>query len=231
MRPALARRPGHNASVPTPAAPVYSQDEQRDRRRRWLRVHYREQFDLTAEVSAIVGPLAEPLSALPRPLALRRDVDAVTDAVHELVSTVVGMLAESKHPDPLAHARTARAVADLAQRPNEPRVSDEQLCDGAWAAVLVSHVAPHRDDLAGFLGRALAPNDPRLAKQDSASERLEAALRVLDMAALDLARRIPKAARYQALPSIESRNAARRAAYDAERARRQLAKMGIGETP
>jgi hypothetical protein len=213
---------------------VYSQDEQRVRRRGWLPVHYREQFDLTTEVSAIIGPLAEQLSALPRPLALRRDVDAVADAVHELVSAVVGMLAEAKHPDPLAHARTARAVADLAQRPNQPRVSDDQLCDGSWAAVLVSHVAPHREDLAAFLGRALAPNDPRLlraAGQQSASQRLEAALRVLDLAALDLARRIPKAARYQALPSIESRNAARRAQYDAERARRQLAKMGIEETP
>jgi hypothetical protein len=192
-------------------------------------VHYDGQFDLAAEVSAIVGPLATSLSALPRPGELRRDVDSMADAVHELVTVVVGLLAEFKHADRAAHARIARAVADLAQRPTEPQISDAQLCDGSWATLLVSHVAPYAADFAAVLGRALPPEHPQLLRSghQSASERLETALRALDLAALDMSRRIPKAARYQGLPSMESRNAARRAERDAQRARNQLAKMGI----
>lgn len=233
MRIGLARR----QKPPANAAPrrlyagtdhrTYTQDELRERRRGWLRVHYRADFDLAAEVSAIVGPLAASLSALPRPAALRRDVDAVADATHELVTVVVGMLAESRHLDATAKARTAQAVRDLAQRPAEPALTDRQLASGRWVGLLVAHVAPYTDDLAALLGRALAPNDPRLGKKDSASQRLEAALRVLDTAARDLSRRIPVAARYQARPSIAERNAARRAEVEAQRTRNQLAKMGI----
>ncbi len=216
-----------------PPTRVYSQDEQRVRRRGWLRNHYHGDFDLAVEVTAIISPLAAELAALPHPLALRRDVDNVADGVHEVVSSVVGMLAESKHLDRAARARTAQAVFDLAQRPDEPLITEAELTTGLWAAVLVSHVAPFARDFASHLGAALPPNDPNLqrAGQLSASERLEAALRGLDLAALDLSRRIPKVARYQALPSIESRNATRKAQHDSERARRQLAKMGIEATP
>jgi hypothetical protein len=112
-------------------APVYSQEQQRQRRRGWLRVHYCEQFDLAAEVSAICTPLAQQVCALPRPLAMRRDVDDVADAVHELLSTVIGMLAESTQLGSAAHARIKSAVADLVQRPRAPQISDAQLADGA----------------------------------------------------------------------------------------------------
>lgn len=222
MKPTLPRRVYGN----TPQR-AYTQDELRKRRRGWLRVHYRGDFDLAAEVAAILGPLTGPLSALPHPGALRRDIDELTDAVHELVSTVVGMLAESRHLDHGAKVRTTRAVFDLAQRPAEPQISDEDLADGSWARALVAHVKPYTRDFAAFLDRALAPDDPRLGKQDAASQRLEAALRVLDAAALDLSRHIPKTARYQSLPSIESVNAARKARHAAERAHHQLAKMGV----
>lgn len=187
---------------------------------------YRGDFDLAAEVSAILSPLADQVALLPNPFAMRPKVDDAANAVHELLSTVVGMLSESPHLDNEAHARTARAVRDIAQRPHPPQISDEQLISGRWAALLVKHVAVHSNDLAAFLGRALPPNHPHL-KGASASERLEAALRVLDTAALDLARLIPKVARHQALPSIEAVNAANKARQDRERAERALAKMKI----
>jgi hypothetical protein len=126
----------------------------RQRRRQWLKVAYRGDFDLAAEVSAIVDPLAAQLAALPRPLVLRAEVDDVADAVHEVLSTAVGMLA----------VRTP-------------------------------------------------------------SERLTDALRVLDIAARDLARRIPKAAVRQALPGMQDVNAAKKARRDRERAERTLSKM------
>jgi hypothetical protein len=210
-----------------PPEPTYTQVEQRQRRRNWLAVTYRGKFDLAAEVGAIVDPLAHQLAALPRPLVLREAVDDVADAVHELLSTVVGMLAESQLLDNAAHARTVQAVRDLAQRPREPQITDEQLTSGRWAAALTKHVATHGDDLAAFLGRALPPRHPKLAGQ-SASERLEAALRVLDSAALDLQRLIPKAASRQALPGIEAVNAANRARWDAERTERAIAKIKMG---
>jgi hypothetical protein len=205
-----------------PATPVatFTQDELRQRRRHWLPVIYRSDFDLAAEVAAIVGPLARAVSRIPRPEALHRDVYDVTDAVHELLSTVVGMLAESKQLDRAAKVRTARGVADLAQRPHEPRVTADMLTSGHWAALMVDHVAPYTADVAALLGRSPA-----------ASGRLEAALRVLDSAALDLQRRVPKVAAHQALPSMEAFNATKRAQRDAERRRAALAKMGIEETP
>ena len=94
MRSFIRQRPEPAQAAPEP---VYSQAQQRERRRKWLRVHYRGNFHLAAELAAIVDPLARDVSQLPRPLVLRGEVDEVADAVHEVVSTVVGMLAESKH--------------------------------------------------------------------------------------------------------------------------------------
>jgi hypothetical protein len=93
MRSLVRQRPQPPAPAPEP---VYSQDQQRERRRKWLRVHYRGDFDLAGEVAAIVDPLAAQVAALPGPLVLRAEVHEVSDATHELVSTIVGMLAESK---------------------------------------------------------------------------------------------------------------------------------------
>jgi hypothetical protein len=121
-------------------------------------------------------------------------------------------------------------VADLAQRPREPQVIEDMITSGRWAARMVEHVAPYTDDFAALLGRALPSNHPRLSGL-SVSKRLEAALRVLDSAALDLQRRIPKVAAHQALPSVEPFNTAKRAQRDAERRRAVLAKMGIEVAP
>lgn len=225
------RRPAQSATEsPAPGAPSPAppQDEQRQRRRAWLRVHYSGTFDLGAEVAAIVAPLADAMAALPRPVAMRFEVDEVADAVHELLSAVVGMLAESRQLDKAAHVRTAQAARDLAQRPREPQINDKMLIAGTWAALLIDHVTPHSEDFAAYLGRALPPNDPRLTGP-SASERLESALRVLDSAALDLQRRLPKVAARQALPSIEDVNAANKARRETARAERTLTKMRVAQ--
>ncbi|SON63386.1 hypothetical protein MSIMFI_04916 [Mycobacterium simulans] len=199
---------------PAAPEPVYTQAQQRERRRHWMRVRYRADFSLSVEVGEILGPLAREVSTLPRPLAVRVDIDKIADATHELVSTVVGMLAESKPLDPASHARIVQAVRDLAQRPTAPEISDAEIISGQWAVVLVGYAGRLTADLAGRLGRS-----------PSASQRLEDALRVLDTAALDLARRIPKLARYQALPTFEEVEAARKAQADADRVQRALSKI------
>lgn len=203
-----------------------SQDVQRHRRRHWLRVHYDNRFDLAAEIGAIVGPLAAEISYLPHPLSMRGDVEDLADAVHELLSGVVGMLAESRHLDATARIRTSNAVRDLAQRPHEPQITDDEIIDGTWAQTLITHVSPFTGDFATFLGRALPPRTVGLTGP-SASERLEAALRVLDYAALTVRNRIPRVASRQALGTLAQANAAARAARDERRAQQALARLGV----
>jgi len=211
----------------TPQAPSgESQDVQRHRRRHWLRVHYDNRFDLAAEIGAIVGPPAAEISYLPHPLSMRGDAENLADAVHELLSGVVGMLAESRHLGAEARTRTSNAVRDLAQRPREPQITDDEIIDGSWAQTLTGHVAPFAGDLAAFLDRALPPRSVGLTGP-SASERLEAALRVLDSAALVVGNRIPRVAARQALGTLEQANAAARAAHDERRAQLALARLGV----
>lgn len=218
------RRLPRRLSTPPPPEPAHTQDEKRLRRRQGLVITYGADFDLAAEVAGIVEPLAPPVSALRNPLQARRRVEELADSVQELLSAIVGMLAESRL-DAAAHDRTARAVRDLAQRPREPQITDEMLTSGRWAAVLVAHVAPHRGDLATLLGRALPPCHPNLHGHPSASERLETALRELDSAARSLGRFVPALARHQALPTPEENAAARKARAERERTERTLAKM------
>lgn len=202
-----------------------TQDQQRHRRRQWMRVHYTGTFDLAAEIAAIAGPLAAEISYLPNPLAMSEQIDDVVDAIHEVLSTVVGMLAESAYLDRQARARTAQAAADLAQRPRQPQFTAAQIGDGSWAAAMTDHVSPYSADLAAFLGRALPPRANGL-KGPSASERLEAALRVLDTAALAARRRIPNVAARQALGSVADFNLAARERRDRQRAHAALHKLG-----
>jgi len=202
--------------------PDCTQAEMRERRRKWLRVNYGAEFDLTIEVRGIVEPLAAEVAKLPKPAALRREIDALADAVHELLSTVVGMLAESRHLSTDAASRVALAVRDLAQRPEEPVINTDQIVDGTWPEALVAHVQPYSADTAALLGRA----EPH-SYGSTLSERLVDALRVVDTAALQLQRRLPRVAEHQALPSISEFNAAKRAQRDQERAQRALAKIRV----
>ena len=220
MRPFVGAPP-----APAPA-PVYTQDQQRERRRRGFSVQYGAEFDLAAEVSAIVSPLAVQAAALRNPLAVRPRIDEVADAVQELLSAVVGMLAETRL-DTAAQARVVQSVRDLAQRPREPQITDEQIISGRWAAVLTKHVAAHSTDLSVLLGRAQRPgvSRPHLPAPLSVSDRLYDALRVLDWAAVRLGRQIPAVARFQALPTPEENAAARRIRQEQERVERAQASV------
>ncbi len=204
------------------AAASAEQDEQRDRRRKWVPIAYGGAFDLSAEVAAICGPLAYEVSTLKRPPIARREVDHLVDAVAEAVHVAAGLVAESRS----AANETRQHAADLAVRPRQPVITDDMLTSGSWSAVLAEYADQLRADLSKVLGRALPPNANGLRGNPSASERIERALREVDNAALELHRRIPKIRARQALPSMTEFNAEQAERRDAERAARRLAQIG-----
>lgn len=212
------------ASAPKAEA---SQAELRDRRRkRKSPRRYPSSFSLPAEIEAVCARAAQEVSRLRDPRVMRRDIEAVVDAIHEIMSVVVAMLAESRSADPNV---TRRLVGDLAIRPQIPEIPDTALVSGSWVSKLSDWTATYAGDLAALLGRALPPGHNGLKGSPSASERLERALRVMDSAVLDLERHIPRIAQRQALPSMAEHNAAQRARQDAERANRTLAKLGVAK--
>lgn len=222
----LPRRPAHwdRKTGPAPRDDI-SQDVQRDRRRNRLSVHYGARFDLGTEVAEIVCPLARELSKLPRPEALRRQVDRVADGVADVVHVAAALLAESRATDDKAR----RLAADLAVRPRMPEITDESLVSGSWGCVLlVDYAGQLGVALSALLDRALPPEAAELRGNPSASDRLVAALRILDRAAADLGRLIPKAAERQGLPSMDEYNRAQQDRQDAERASAALARFGVG---
>ena len=82
---------------PAPHSTAPDQDELRRRRRARMRAVYSATFSLSREVEAVCDPLARRVTVLPRPLPAKVWVSDLADAVHELVSVVVGWLAESDH--------------------------------------------------------------------------------------------------------------------------------------
>lgn len=233
----MPRRRGRPAPVPPRPAPLApsgipaplataTQDQMRERRRHRQPVHLRGDFNLATEVAVVIGPVATDASRLPNPVVLRADIEAVADAVHELLSVVVGMIAADRHASEDSRARTRQAAADLAVRPAAPAITDAALVSGSWAVALMDWVEPYAGDLAALLARALPPDHPALRGDPSASDRVVKALRVLDGAVLDLARRIPKLRQRQALPSMAEFNAELQAKADADRRERALARIG-----
>ena len=206
-----------------------TQEQQRDRRRQRLTVHYTGTFALTAEVAAIVEPLAREVSRLRDPRVLRRDVDAVAEAVAETVHVAAGLIAESRTADDERRlARHAAPCHPLAVRPRQPVITDEQIVSGSWSTAMVEYAGEVADDLAALLARALPPEAEVLRGSPSASERIERALRSLDRAALDLERRSPQARQRQSLPSMDEFNRAQRERQEQERVDRALVRIGVG---
>lgn len=226
--PKATPQPGPKFVKPSPTLP---QPEQRDRRRNHLRVHYGQNFSLTAEVADIVTPLAAKVAGAPEPTPCRcrDDVQSLAGAVHEMVGTVVGWLAEAQaqkkaaNVAPGARERSIRLLVDLAERPKLPEITDDAIHSGAWATALVDMARPFSDPLAKYLGRATPPG--LVVVGQSASERLEAALRHVDHAALELLQRL----RWNELCTEEYVHVlAARAARDPKaRARAELQQMGI----
>lgn len=205
------------------------QTEQRRRRRAQIPLAYDGGFDLCAEVAAIVDRLAQRVAVAPQPLLFRSRVLELADATHELVSTVVGWLAEfdarakTAH---LAHDSGKRRYAmttliDLALRPALPEIADAALADGSWASRLIEMAAPSTEPLADLLSRSWPPNAEALRGRPSRSERLTERLRAVDRAALALKRRLDWA---ESLPParLQPSEAGR-----TEQARAELAAMGV----
>ncbi|WP_067789029.1 hypothetical protein [Mycobacterium sp. 852014-52450_SCH5900713] len=206
------------------------QIEQRRRRRASMPLAYDGDFDLAAEVAAIADPLAARVADAAQPLAFRPPVIELADAVHELVSAVVGWLAETdalaktKHlaGEPSSRRKAVRTLCDLAQRPALPEITDDALTSGTWAAALVSMAAPSTEPLAELLSRAWPPDHEALRGLPSRSERLNELLRnTIDRAALALERRLDWVESAPPAPARLTETAR------TEQARAELAAMGV----
>ncbi|WP_341267049.1 hypothetical protein [Gordonia malaquae] len=203
----------HDTSTPTHAALrarqrrwpartepiVYDQTEQRARRRNRLPVALDGRFDLTVELAAILGPVAEVVAAEPSPGAYLATTDEVVDATFAAVSTLADLLADrgargqldAVRPDDRGRAR--RALRALAPRPTRPTLTRDDLAGGSWAATLADMARPFAEPLADYLGRAVSPDGEPSAVSDTVVE----ALRGIDRAALSLTRRAERAAFYR----------------------------------
>jgi hypothetical protein len=176
---------------------------------------------MAAEVAAVhSGPLVlRDKTVEGKPLALHAEVQVVATAVHGLRAGVMEMLAADKQLSVQARARLASAVGV-----EVPEITDAELKTGQWVDVLGAHVGPLAGDLAALLGRSAAP----AGCVSSASERLVEALRPLDLAVLDLGRRIPKVREHaELLASRPAIVAERKARWERERRAQELARLGL----
>lgn len=199
-------------------APVYTQAELRQRRRTGLLHTYGGRWSLTAEVAAICDPLAQRVTAAPNPAGYWRSVDDVALAVHGLVHAVVGLLAEAdaqrrtRHLGVDVRGRSIRALVDLAERPKLPEIGDDALTAGTWPATLTLLAEPYSAELAELLDNALTT---------AVSDRLRAALREVDLAALALERRLDRDEHARAAKPTKTVPTA------TDQARAELAALGI----
>lgn len=212
--------------------PVYTQAELRDRRRNGLTHVYGSGFSLTVEVADLITAAAAGVAADVNPRAFRDDVERLADAVHELLGTVVGWVAEAEaiakvtaaNVAPDSRARSVRLLKDIAERPPALTITDADLQTGKWATELVEMARPYSDPLSGLLGRAPRPGmvpDGAL----SLSERLEAALKPVDRAVRELQRQMSW---IEYCRTENAKIAATRAGNDPKaRARAELAALGI----
>ena len=201
-------------------------DQLRDRRRHALHVTLCETFDLSAEVDAILTPIAEQMTAeLRYPERVRRLVDDVAMSTEDVVSLVVSLLADRNAArDGL---RSPRLTRDLARRPKAPEITTDALVSGQWAQLLAAYAGAVAPALADLLGRAMWPENDRLRGQLSASERVVAALRGLDGAAQALSRQIPRNATYEAAERRRDERQAEREAAEAAAQREALEVLGV----
>lgn len=179
-----------------PAPPPPDQAEQRRRRRARLTVVYDGAFNLSTEIEDICTPLAKRIASGANPNAFAGLVDDLSDAVAGLVSIAVGWCTEADAMRRCAHLsgydkeRGVRTLCDLAKRPKVPAITDASLETGRWAGRLARMADPYTDSLAALLAWSYPPDHPTLRGAPSRSERLEAALREVDAAALAVQRRL-----------------------------------------
>ncbi|MDV7174230.1 hypothetical protein R4144_12760 [Gordonia amicalis] len=202
---------------------VYSQTEQRTRRRNRVPVALDGRFDLGVEVAAILGPVAEVVAAEPSPGSYLAATDEVIEATFAAVSRLADLLADrdargqldAVRPDDRGRAR--RALRALAPHPTRPTLTRADLVAGSWAATLADMARPFTEPLADYLGRTVSPDGEPSAVSDTVVE----ALREIDRAALSLTRRAERAAFYRA------ECAAPPTKPEADRHRETLRELGI----
>lgn len=200
----------------TGPAKVYTQDEQRQRRRQHLENHLLEEFDLVAEFSAILDPLAQRLTAEPIPAAHREYVETLLNAADECLNAIRDLILDAEAQRKLAtidldHRGRARTLLSQASgRHRLPEITDGQLVTGEWAAAITACSMTYSGGVSSLLARAA---------DRTISERVETALRLLDRGALSLARRIDRA-------EFHRREFRRPAVPDLD-ARAELAKLGV----
>lgn len=196
-------RASFHGAVRPPTPP--SQQELRRRRRDGLPAgHYGGTWSLAREIEAVCRPLAERIAARPSPGRFNRDavsVATLAEAVHELVGTITGWIAErdararTQHlaDEPGKRNYAVKTIVDLAQRPALPHISDDMVADGSWVNALVTMAETIDSDLSTLLGSAFPPNAVELRGQQSRSEHLARLLaRTLDAAATALERRLTR---------------------------------------
>lgn len=217
------------------------QTELRARRQRGLPVRYGPEFDLAVEVRELVEGLAIRCAALsPGLWTAVRDVDTgewrrvafgrprvddVVASVVGLVEVVSALLAEGDSVRRTAHLvgaqrREAReALAELATVPEPPRISDDAVRVGDWAALLVDYVWPLGGPLGDLLGEA-----PELNGRGSVSEQLVAVLRRVDKACAAFDRSLSRAGADRRAGRLPGQ---RRRPDALEEARRRLDELGV----
>lgn len=208
---------------PVAPEPTYTQDAKRERRRHWLPVVLDGDFDLAAEVDAIIGPLAARVAAQPNARGYIGYAEIIADKVGELCVTVAELLGDPR-TDRLSAAdrRRARDAMKVVTRSSVPTITADTLAEASWVEPLVALARRSSDPLADTLGRQAS--DRRGGP--TASDIILDALRELDRAALDLARRLDRSEFYRAQfgdPTSPQRSSE-------QTARETLAELGLDDT-
>ncbi|MCB8912055.1 hypothetical protein KUG88_18160 [Rhodococcus rhodochrous] len=205
---------------------VLSQDEQRQRRRLHMSIHYTGTFNLVAEIEAVLAPLAD-RDVARHPHVVRE----VAVAVNELATDLGKLLAEREARRRAAglgyevQTRMVRLAVAAWERPTTPEITSEALRSGTWASVLTDHVLPLNEPLRDYLAHARPPGETGNAA--SVSERVEGALRIVDRAVRDAERRLDQLEAARTAEPKLSRELRRLGATDDEL--RQLADLGLGQ--
>ncbi|UGQ43400.1 hypothetical protein [Rhodococcus aetherivorans] len=177
-------------SVRSAEPAAFTQDEQRERRRQHLAIVYTGTFDLTAEIEAVLAPLARRPEVASYPHIVRE----LTVSVHELVLDLGKLLVErdARRRTAALEAGTQGRMTDLIvaawERPECPTIDRDALVSGAWSSVLVEHVRPLTEPVKDYLAHAHPPG--ATGNKASVSERVEAALRTVDRAVRETERRL-----------------------------------------
>ncbi|MFT7025362.1 MAG: hypothetical protein ACJA07_004485 [Rhodococcus sp. (in: high G+C Gram-positive bacteria)] len=158
-------------------------------------MQYGAAFDLAAEISAIIEPLAKGVASDPVPGAMRDNVADLAEAVHRCVGALTDIVGASGDGAKVAHlaaedrSRALRLIREHRAGRGRPQIDDAALIAGIWHTDLVEPASAISGDLAAFLGRSRRYDADGLP---SASQRVESELREVDRAALSLSRRIAR---------------------------------------